>query len=299
MSKCTLCPRNCGVDRSAVKGYCGAGADIEISKVMIHHWEEPCISGSDPEKGSGAIFLTHCPLGCVYCQNKKISCRDSKGTTVSTNELAQIMLDLQGRGAYNINFVSPTQYTPGIISAVKHAKDRGLSLPIVWNTGGYESPETIRSLSGTVDIFLTDFKYASSEIAEKYSNAPDYPKFALKSLSEMYSLVGKYSFDENGMLRKGIIIRHLVLPSHKNDSVNVLRTIAEAVPPEDILLSLMSQFTKDFLPDVMDGHDKYSSLRRKITTYEYEFVKKEAVSLGFDGFSQDRVSARTDYTPDF
>lgn len=288
----------CGVDRSLYLGYCGASDKIEVSKIMIHHWEEPPISGSDPERGSGAIFFTHCPLGCVYCQNRKISARSSVGKVYSTEELAEAMLKLQADGAYNINFVSPTQYTAQIKEAVTIARERGLSIPTVWNTGGYERAEVIESLRGIVDIFLTDVKYASGEVARLYSNASDYPEVAIIALKAMHNAVGRFQYDECGMLKKGVIVRHLVLPSHKGDSIEVLRRIAEAVPASDVLLSLMAQYTPEFLPDP-SGEDKLKKIRRRITSFEYDSVLSEASRLGFDGFTQDRTSATKSYTPEF
>lgn len=270
---------------------------------MLHHWEEPPISGfttdiyadMENKRGSGAIFFTHCPLGCVYCQNSKISRRNSSGRIYTPKNLAEEMLSLESRGAYNINLVSPTQYTFQLIEAVKIAKSCGLSIPIVWNTGGYELPETIKLLDKTVDVYLTDFKYVSSELAERLSNAFDYPLYAAESLVEMYKTVGKSVFDGEGMMRHGIIVRHLVLPSHRDDSIAVLNKIAELIPTRGIILSLMAQYTPEFLqPD-----ERFRDISRKITTYEYSKVRDEAVRLGFDGFMQERSSAVKRFTPDF
>ncbi|MBQ4096531.1 MAG: radical SAM protein [Clostridia bacterium] len=297
-SFCTLCPRMCGVNRSTSRGYCGAGDMIEVSKIMLHRWEEPPISGSDPVRGSGAVFFTHCPLGCVYCQNRKISSRTSHGVAYTVDELADAMLKLEADGAYNINFVSPTQYTKQIKEAVLIARDRGLTVPIVWNTGGYETPETIALLRGTVDIFLTDFKYASDELAEKYSRAKDYPLYAADALREMYASTGAKAIGEDGMMKRGIIVRHLVLPSHREDSENVLGTLASIVPPRDVFLSLMAQYTPEFLP-APNECDIYRSIRRRVTSFEYEKVVSAALRLGFDGFIQGRESATSVYTPDF
>ena len=166
LQNCTVCPRKCGIDRTKSAGYCGASDRIEVSKVMLHQWGEPCISGTDSKRRSGAVFFTHCPLGCIYCQNKDISRRTCTGTAYTVRELAEIFVKLQSDGAYNINLVSPTQYTPQIIEAVNIARQNGLTLPVVWNTGGYELPETVEALAGTVDIFLTDFKYASPALVE-------------------------------------------------------------------------------------------------------------------------------------
>ncbi len=297
-SKCTLCPRKCGVNRRVSRGFCGASDKIEISKIMLHHWEEPPISGSDSNRGSGAVFFTHCPLGCVYCQNRKISARSSVGKTYTVDELAEAILKLQADGAYNINFVSPTQYTEQIIEAVRIARGRGLTVPIVWNTGGYERIEVIESLRGTVDIFLTDVKYATNEIAGLYSSAADYPDVAINALKAMYDAVGKPVYDDDGMLKSGVIVRHLVLPSHKGDSIEVLQRIADAVPAGDVLLSLMAQYTPEFLPKA-SSDDALKKIRRRITSFEYDSVLAEASRLGFDGFTQDRASATKSYTPEF
>jgi len=212
--------------------------------------------------------------------------------------LVDAMLKLQAGGAYNINFVSPTQYTLQIKEAVALAKSRGLTLPIVWNTGGYERPEVIRSLGSTVDVFLTDFKYADSSLAKQYSAAPDYPDFSEAALKAMHEITGKYEIGDDGIMSRGVIVRHLVLPSHRDDSIAVLGRIAEAVPPEEVLLSLMAQYTPEFLPTPADP-DPYLKIRRKVTSYEYEKVVSEAARLGFDGFSQERSSATKRFTPDF
>ncbi len=298
-NKCELCPRMCGADRRISQGRCGAGDEIEVSKIMLHRWEEPPISGNDKNRGSGAVFFTHCPLGCVYCQNGKISRSPCKGKVYTPQELAREFLALEEIGAYNINCVSPTHYSDKIAEAVRIARDAGLTLPIVWNTGGYEKEETIRSLSGVVDVFLTDFKYASPALAEKYSSAPDYPVIAAKALAEMSRITGKPVYDADGIMKCGVIVRHLVLPSHKDDSIAVLQRIAAIVSPNDVVLSLMAQYTPDFLPPVRDGSDEYKALRRKVTTYEYEKVADEAVRLGFTGFMQERSSATARFTPDF
>ncbi len=305
---CTLCPRQCGVNRTepGARGFCGAGQEMEVAKIMHHHWEEPCISG-DPltGHGSGAIFFAHCSLGCVYCQNKKISRTTGTGRSMSSEELAQAMLTLQSEGVYNVNLVSPTHYTPLLVEAVALAKEgldgEKLHIPVVWNTGGYERPEVIEKLKGTADVFLTDFKYADPLLATRYSHAEDYPRYAAASLAKMVEVTGDCAFDENGMMQKGVIVRHLVLPGHWRESVEVLRTVADIVDPASVRLSLMAQYTPEFLPPPAESAEKdpYGSIRRRITTYEYEKVAAEARRLGFDGYMQDRSSATKNFTPDF
>ena len=288
---CTVCPRKCGADRFTSKGACGVGAEVRVAKTMLHKFEEPCISGSDPKRGSGAIFFAGCSLKCVFCQNKAIS-RGECGEIFTVSQLADEMLRLQDAGAHNINLVTPTHYVPQIINALDIAKPR-LQIPMVFNTGGYEKAETIRMLNGYADVFLTDFKYGTSELAEKYSAAGDYPHVAASALKEMLAIVGRPVFDSDGMMQKGIIIRHLVLPGGRRDSEAALRLIADTVPVDDVLLALMRQYTPEFAPE----HIK--ELRRRVTSFEYNYVLDVATSLGFNGFSQDKESAQTIFTPDF
>ncbi|MBR0303783.1 MAG: radical SAM protein [Clostridia bacterium] len=290
MTLCNLCPRMCGVDRSEKVGACGMGRDAEVSKIMLHHFEEPCISGGEDGAGSGAIFFTGCSLKCVFCQNREIS-RGAAGTKLTPAELAREMIHLEALGAYNVNLVTPTHFTDRIIEALDIAKPH-LSIPVVWNTSGYETPDTIRTLSGYVDIFLTDLKYVSPEISKKYSSAPDYGTFAAASLAEMVKIAGRPVFCD-GLIRRGAIVRHLVLPGCRHDSIAVLDKIEDAVGHDSVLLSLMAQYTPDFLEE---GHPE---LARRITTFEYETVLEHARELGFRGYSQSRTSALTAYTPDF
>ncbi len=292
LENCTVCPRECGINRYEKRGYCGEGANIRVSKIMLHHFEEPIISGkSDDTRGSGTIFFSGCPLHCVYCQNNAIS-HGGKGEIISTEKLADEMLRLEDMGAYNINLVSPTHFIPQIIDALDIAKPK-LSIPVVFNTGGYEKADTIATLNGYADIFLTDFKYGTQELAKNYSAAADYPLVAAAALSEMFRITREPVFDSQGMLKRGIILRHLVLPGGRHDSVEALKIAADAVPASKVILSLMRQYTPDFAPDSI------KELKRKITTFEYNYVLKEALALGFDGFSQDTTSATTIYTPNF
>jgi len=296
LNECRLCPRQCGTNRLAGgTGICGAGDTMRVAKVMLHKWEEPCISGTDTDRGSGAVFFAHCSLGCIYCQNKAISRRNSDiGQCLSPDMLADIFLSLQSDGAWNINLVSPTHYMPQIREAVQLAKAGGLHLPIIWNTGGYERPEVIEALADTVDIYLTDWKYNDPVLASSCSQAPDYPINTAAAFSAMYKTVGRTVFDNNGMLTRGIILRHLLLPGCRHDSMAILSQAAAIVPPSEILLSLMRQYTPEFLPDTAP-----KSLRRRITSFEYNSVMEFAAELGFSGYSQGADAASSLYAPDF
>ncbi|MBQ8849578.1 MAG: radical SAM protein [Clostridia bacterium] len=291
MSKCYLCPRMCGADRSAgERGVCSQGADIRVSRAALHQFEEPPISGS---RGAGTVFFSGCSLRCVFCQNREISRGCDVGDEVSPRALADIFLRLEAEGAHNIDLVTPTHFADGVIAALEIARPR-LSIPIVYNTSGYERVETLRRFEGLIDVYLPDFKYASGELAAKYSSARDYPEVASAALTEMHRQVGKYSYGEDGLLRRGLVVRHLVLPSHRQDSMAVLLRLSELLPVGDILLSLMSQYTPEFAFD-----SEYKELRRRVTSFEYGSVLEYAHSLGFEGFMQGRSSASAKYTPDF
>ena len=288
MDKCNLCPRLCNADRINSVGFCMCKNNAVVSKYMLHHWEEPPISGT---RGSGAIFFSGCTLKCVFCQNRDIS-RQPKGKAVTVSQLADIFLELQDMGAHNINLVTPTHFTPQIITALESVKHK-LNIPVVYNTSGYEKIETLKNLDGLVDVYLPDFKYFDSGLSKKYSNAADYFDVAIKAVQEMYRQTGKYQENREGLTEKGLIIRHLVLPGCRHDSVKVLEAINDILPVKDIRLSLMSQFTPDFVSA------EYKELSRKITTFEYNFVLNKAIDLGFSGFFQQKDSASAKYTPDF
>ena len=291
-SLCTLCPRRCGVDRAApdkARGYCGEDALPRVAKVMLHMWEEPCVSGAH---GAGTVFFNGCSLRCVYCQNSAVS-RGGDGVPYTPEALAQVFLDLQAQGAECLDLVTPTHFTDGIRAALDLARPK-LRLPVVWNTSGYETVETVRSLAGYADVFLTDFKYCSPELSARYSAAPDYCEVALSALREMVALVGRPRI-EGGLIKSGVIVRHLVLPRAYRDSIDVLRLIAEQIGSENVLLSLMAQYTPDFVADPA----KFPELCRRITTYEYEKAADEARGLGFDGWFQQRQAADKGYTPEF
>lgn len=293
---CTLCPRTCGADRAAGKrGVCGAADQLLVARAALHHWEEPCLSG-DPNAptGSGTVFFTGCALGCCYCQNYAIS-QQGLGKAIDENRLAEIFLELQEKGAQNINLVTATQWLPWVTAALDEARRRGLRLPVVYNTGGYETLETVEALKSYVDIWLTDYKYASAALAQELSRARDYPAVADAALCRMLRQTGAPVFGDDGYLRRGVIVRHLALPGHVNDSLAVLRRLAQIRKETGIpfLTSLMSQFTPFY-------HAEEHGLGRRITTYEYRKVVEEAIALGLtEGYMQEKSSAREEYTPPF
>lgn len=287
---CDACPRHCKKDRAhGDLGYCGVSDGIRIARCALHPWEEPPISG---KKGSGTIFFSGCNLRCIYCQNHAVS-HEGLGRRVSEGELIDMMLSLKAQGAHNINLVTPTHYTDIIVKVLTEVKME-LALPIVWNSGGYDSVPSLERLCGLVDIYLPDFKYADRELARQYSGAADYPEVAEAAIKEMYRQVGKFELDENGIMTKGLIVRHLVLPGCRKNSLEVLERLHNIVPVEDIKLSLMSQYTPDFAMGC-----GYKNLERRLTGFEYSSVLDRAEMLGFDGYFQDRSSADKSYTPEF
>lgn len=290
MGNCEQCPRHCEIDRENGQiGFCGVPADFYVARASLHPWEEPFLSG---KRGSGTIFFCGCNLQCVFCQNREIS-RGRTGKEISPEELADLMLRLRDAGAHNINLVTPSHYAMQLIPVLERVKPK-LGIPVVYNCGGYERVETLRHLEGLVDIYLPDFKYFSSELAKKYSGAADYPGVATDALAEMMRQRPVPIFDGEGMLLGGVAVRHLVLPGARADSIQLLQYLAERFGSKSFLLSLMSQYTPDFAMDC-----PYSALRRKVTTFEYESVLREAETLGFDGCIQGRSSADSSYTPDF
>lgn len=291
MEKCELCPRKCGVDRSVSRGYCGMGDQLTAAKAMLHYWEEPCVSG---ERGSGAVFFSGCVLKCVFCQNYDISA-EQKGKIISAERLVKIFLELEQQGAHNINLVNPTHFVPQIINAVQTARDRGLSLPIVYNSGGYERVETLRMLDGIVDIYLPDVKYFDNGLAKALSDAPDYFETAMSALAEMIRQTGKPELDQNGIMRRGTIVRHLVLPGQYKDSIEIIKRVGERFGG-DILFSLMSQYT----PFGKVKTDKrFEKFNRRITTFEYRKALDAVYETGMNGYMQEKSSAKEEYTPEF
>lgn len=287
MKECRICPRNCGADRTKSAGFCGVGEKVKVARAMLHHWEEPVISG---ERGSGAVFFSGCNLKCCFCQNEEIS-REHLGREISIDELSEIFLKLRDMGAENINLVTGSHYVPQIVKALENVKDK-LGIPVVYNTGSYEKPETLKMLEGLVDVYLPDLKYMSGELGKKYSNAGDYFTVATNAIAEMKRQVGDNVYDERGMLKKGIIIRHLIMPGSYKDSIEVLRYISENYDTTKIAVSVMSQYTPH-------GVSEYKELNRKIFTMEYQRVMDSAEKFGIEGFMQDRTSAKSEFTPEF
>ena len=287
---CTLCPRACNADRETRLGYCGMPTLPRVARADLHPWEEPPISGTN---GSGTIFFSGCTLRCVFCQNRVIS-HGGGGKTVSVEDLAKTMLSLQNRGAHNLNLVTGTPFAQSILEALRMIRSE-LRIPVVWNTGGYETAETVDALSEFVTVWLPDFKYADRDLAHRLSGARDYPEVTAKAIKRMYEHAGTFRTDENGICTAGVLVRHLILPGCRKDSIAVLERLKETVPPEEIRLSLMWQYTPEFLPD----GEEFTPLRRRVTTFEYESVRKHAVALGFTGYEQDKSAATKAYTPDF
>ncbi len=289
LKNCRLCPRRCGIDRYEKSGYCGTGAEILGAKACLHQWEEPCISYKN---GAGTVFFSGCGLHCCFCQNNSIS-SDIKGKSITVNQLGDIFLRLRDSGADSIELVTPTHFAPQIISALDMVKNQ-LGIPVIWNSGGYELPETIELLNGYIDVYLPDIKYYSPQVSAKYSNAPDYFEYASEAVLRMTEQVGKLTYNSEGGLVRGTIIRHLVLPSHRHDSMKILDWIAENISPENALLSLMSQYTPfDHVPE------NCPELRRRVTKMEYNSVVRHADELGLKGFMQEKTSASAEYVPDF
>lgn len=290
LKNCRLCPRNCGVNRLAgQRGYCGTDAGIKVARAALHMWEEPCISGRE---GSGAIFFSGCSLGCDYCQNRSIS-RGERGREVTVEDLAEIMLKLQNRRANNINLVTAGHYAPQIAGALRLAKKKGLGIPVVYNSSGYEKPETLQMLSGLVDVYLPDFKYLSSDLAKKYSHAGDYGEQVKAALEEMVRQAGGPRFDGRGIMTGGVIVRHLLLPGHVEEAKRVVEYLFKTYGNQ-IYISLMNQYTP--MP-AMDGDPLLS---RRVTRREYDRLTDYSLSLGLEqGFIQEGETAGESFIPEF
>ncbi len=290
LNNCRLCPRNCGVDRlSGNLGFCGGGIDVKVARSALHFWEEPCISGT---KGSGTVFFSGCTLKCIFCQNHKIS-RAQMGEEISNERLAELFLEQQENGALNINLVTPTHYAVQIIEALDIAKSRGLKIPIVYNTSGYEKYETIKALDGYIDIYLPDFKYFSDKYAISYSNAPKYFEYASKSLEEMVRQTGSVKFDSNGIALTGTIVRHLMLPGLLFDSKKVLDYLYRTFS-DDIYISIMNQYTP------IKAANLPVNLQKKVSWEYYNCLLDYAVNIGIkNAYVQDKETADESFIPEF
>ena len=288
LENCTICPHQCGVDRKKGQiGRCQAKDTVKIALYSVHFFEEPCISG---EKGSGTIFFSHCNLNCLYCQNYEIS-QLGKGKEYTIEQLAEIMLKQQNLGVANINLVTPTSYVPQIIEAIKIAKKNGLNIPIVYNTNSYEKIETLKMLEGYIDVYLPDLKYADDKLGKKYSNINHYFEIATKAIQEMRRQVGPAIFDSNGMMKRGVIIRHLVLPNYIENSKKVLKWLKENIHPEDYI-SVMAQY----FPTYLAKQDKF--MNRKLTTEEWEEIENYIEELDFkNGYVQELGEHEEEYVP--
>ena len=290
MEDCTICPRACHVNRRAGQvGFCGQTGELTAARAALHFWEEPCISGT---KGSGTVFFSGCSLRCLFCQNHDIALGE-RGKQISLNRLADVFLELQDAGAHNINLVTPTHFIPQICAAIQKAKTMGLVLPIVYNTGSYEEASSLRLLDGLIDIYLPDLKYFSSELSLKYSHASDYFEKASVAISEMFRQVGTAQFDSAGIMTKGMIVRHLLLPGQTKDSKKILRYLHDTYG-NDIYISIMNQYTP--LPHVAD----IPFLNRKVSAEEYERVLYFAEKIGIErGFYQEGETADESFIPSF
>ena len=288
--ECTLCPRECRVNRNrGEKGICSQTSNVKIGRNALHYWEEPCISG---EKGSGTVFFSGCSLRCVYCQNYNLG-RGNVGKEIEESELSDIFIKLQEDGAHNINLVTGDHFAPHIKDAVIKARKDGLTIPVLLNTGGYVSTKTLDILKDIIDIYLVDFKYMNPQIAKNYSNASDYPEVVKKAICKMVEITGDPVYDKDGMLQKGVVVRHLCLPSHTDDSKNIIRYLFETYGTK-IIYSIMRQFTP------IKNIEKYPHLNRALTEEEYDRVVDYCIEIGIeDAYIQDGECASESFIPEF
>ena len=294
LEKCEICPRKCKVNRlKGEKGFCNLGSEIKVALVSSHDFEEPCISGIGKDtKSSGTVFFSNCNLKCVFCQNHEIS-QEGKGKAITIERLAEIFLEEQERQVNNINLVTSTMYAYQIIEAIKIAKAKGLHIPIIYNSNGYENVETLKALNGYIDVYLPDLKYYADDLAIKYSSAPHYFKIATRAIKEMYNQVGGPVFDENGIIQKGVIIRHLILPNHVQNTKRILKWIKENMP-KDIYVSVMAQYFPTFKAKNMEN------INRKINLKEYREVENYLYALDLEnGYMQDLGKHEEEYVPEF
>ena len=290
LNRCTLCPRCCNANRyNNETGFCNMTKDLIVARASLHFWEEPIISG---KKGSGTVFFSGCNLKCVFCQNFNIS-TNNFGKKISIKRLSEIFLELQNKGANNINLVTPTHFVPQIIEALKISKENGLSIPIVYNSSGYETIDTIKLLNGYIDIYLPDFKYFDNKYALKYSKCPNYFEYASSALNEMVKQVGNPKFDGNRMLVKGVIVRHMLLPGLLEDSKKIIHYLVDKYN-DDIFISIMNQYTPT------NNLDKYKEINRTVSKNEYQELIDYAIDLGIkNGFMQEGETQKASFIPEF
>lgn len=290
MRSCTLCPRSCGVDRlNGQQGFCREDARIFVARAALHMWEEPCISG---EEGSGTVFFSGCNLGCIFCQNHEIS-GGKAGKEISVPRLAEIFLELQEKRANNINLVTAAHYVPQTAEALVLARKQGLQIPVVYNSSGYEKAETLKMLEDLVDIYLPDFKYMDEKSALEYAHAGDYAEVAKEAVKEMVRQVGRAVFDERGIMQKGVIVRHLMLPGHLSESKRIVRYLYETYG-DTIFISMMNQYTP------MEHLKEHPKLGRKLRKKEYDALLDYAIDLGVEnGFFQEGETAKESFIPPF
>jgi putative pyruvate formate lyase activating enzyme len=287
--KCNICPRNCNVNRYENAGFCKSSERVKVSKVFVHMWEEPCISG---DRGSGTVFFSNCSLRCVYCQNYKIS-SEGFGIEISLERLSEIFIELQNKNVHNINLVTPTHYIPIVREALKISKSSGLNKPVIYNSSGYENVGSLKTMEGLIDVYLPDIKYYDGKYSIKYSKAPDYFKFASEAVLEMYRQVGAPEFDDHGIIKRGVMVRHLMLPGLLFDSKKIVDWVIGSLP-DGVYLNLMCQYTP------MNRADEFPELNRKINRAHYEALVDYAVEHGLvNGFIQEFDSADEEYVPDF
>ena len=290
LKKCTLCPRNCQINRNNNElGFCNMSSELMVARASLHFWEEPIISG---ENGSGTVFFSGCNLKCVFCQNFNIS-NNNFGKKISIERLSEIFLELQEKGAHNINLVTPTHFVPQIIESIKISKKSGLSIPIVYNSSGYENVETIKLLDGYIDIYLPDFKYFNNKNALKYSKCPNYFEHASAGLEEMIRQVGNPKFDKNGMLKKGVIVRHMLLPGLLDDSKKIIHYLVNKYD-DKIFISIMNQYTPT------ENLEKYPEINKIVDNKEYQELIDYAIDIGIkNGFMQEGETQKTSFIPEF
>lgn len=288
LESCTLCPRECHVNRYKHAGLCGANANIKLAHYSLHEWEEPIVSGT---KGSGTLFFSHCNLKCIFCQNKDIS-TNGYGKEITKDRLKDIMLELQSKGAHNINLVTPTHYVPQLIDIIKPIKEKELTIPIVYNTSSYENIDTIKMLNGIVDVYLADLKYYDDSLGEKYSNCKNYFKYASKAIDEMYKQVGNPEIEDD-LIKKGLIVRILILPGEIEDAKKIIKYLYDKYE-NNIFISLMNQYTP------INYIEEYSNLNRKLTDTEYDEIINYACDLGItNAFMQVGETSSKSFIPKF